>query len=343
MEMQGPARATPLRRLRRHLAWRKQRFDVTVGTQLFLDPMHDPSRALYLVSWPRSGSTWLAELLASNPRTRLVFEPANLPYEGRPDLGTDMISLPPVGPGGDLGGAAALIEGAVSGRLRTHWSDQITTTRFARRRVVKDILGVGALPWIAARWPTMPVILLIRHPLAVAHSLVELTWSMNNATSAQGFLDAHAPGANPNLAADALLGEVRQWADDHAAALSSSEVERCLVVFYEDLVTAPDEQIARIERHVAANGGRAWGTLNLDRSMVERPSFASFRRQAATTAERIEPWRDAYGPVVIDRAMAILAERGLADLYGPAASPLVAPDQAARVVRRRRKAPDAPE
>ena len=95
MEMQGPARATPLRRHRRHLAWRKQRFDVTVGTQLFLDPMHDPSRALYLVSWPRSGSTWLAELLASNPRTRLVFEPANLPYEGRPDLGTDMISLPP--------------------------------------------------------------------------------------------------------------------------------------------------------------------------------------------------------------------------------------------------------
>ena len=115
------------------------------------------------------------------------------------------------------------------------------------------------------------------------------------------------------------------------------------MVFYEDLVTAPDEQIARIERHVAANGGRAWGTLNLDRSMVERPSFASFRRQAATTAERIEPWRDAYGPVVIDRAMAILAERGLADLYGPAASPLVAPDQAARAARRRRKAPDAPE
>ena len=343
MESEQPARSTSIRRIRRHLAWRKQRFDVTTGTQLFLDPLHDPSRALYLVSWPRSGSTWLAELLASSPGTRLVFEPANLPYEGRPDLGTDMVSLPAVGPGGDLGGAAVLLEGAVTGRLRTHWSDQITTTRLARRRVVKDIVGVGALPWIADRWPSTPMILLIRHPLAVAHSLVELTWSMNNATSAQGFIDAHAEGADPALAAAALLGEVRQWASDHAAALGSREAERTLVVFYEDLVTDPDAQIARVEHHVTTLGGRAWRTLAVDRAMVDRPSFASFRRQSATTAERIEPWRDAYGPDVIEAAMAILAESGLGDLYGPDASPLVGPDEAASVVRRGHGVIDAPE
>jgi hypothetical protein len=343
MEQQGPARTTVLRRIRHHLAWRRQRFDATTGTQLFLDPLHDPARALYVVSWPRSGSTWLAELLASSPGTRLVFEPANLAYEGRPELGTDLVSLPRVAPGGDLGGAGPRLEQAVTGRLRTHWSDQITTTRLARRRVVKDILGVGALPWIADRWPTMPVILLVRHPLAVAHSLVQLTWSMNNATSAQGFIDAHAPGADPSLAAAALLGELAQWADAHAAALGCDQAERTLVVFYEDLVTAPDEEIARLVRHVTEHGGRAWRTLSFDRRMVERPSFASFRRTSATTAERLEPWRHVYEPAVIDAAMEILAQRGLAGLYGPEATPLVPADRAAATVRSAREHLRGPE
>ena len=343
MEMHRQGRLTVRRRIRRHLAWRKQRFDATTGTQLFLDPHHDVARALYLVSWPRSGSTWLAELLATTPGTRLIFEPANLPYAGRPDLGTDMISLPRVGPGDDLGGAGALLKRAVTGRLRSHWSDQLTTTRLARRRIVKDIVGVGALAWIADRWPSMPIIVLVRHPLAVAHSLVELTWSMNNATSAQDFIAAHAPDADPGLAAAALLGEVTQWADDHAAALGSDAARHALVIFYEDLVRVPDEQIARIERHLAAHGGRAWRTLRIDRSTVDRPSFASFRRQSATVADRIEPWRDAYRPEVVTEAMAILASRGLAGLYGPSAEPLVAGDEAVATVHRSTGSPDAPE
>ena len=343
MKPKGSGGAGMVRRIRRHVAWRRQRFDATLGTQLFLDPFHQPSRSLYLVSWPRSGSTWLAEMVASSPGTRLVFEPANLPYAGRPDVGTDMVSLPRIAPGGDLGGAAPLLEAAVTGRLRTHWSDQITTTRLARRRVVKDIVGVGALAWIADQWPEMPIVLLVRHPLAVAHSLVELTWSMNNVTSAQGFIDAHTAGADPRLLAEALLGEVAQWVDDHAAALGADADARTLVVFYEDLVTEPHTQIDRLARHLATHGGRPWRHLTIDSALIGRPSFASFRRQEATAAERLEPWRDAYGPEVIDDAMALLAVRGLDRLYGPGATPLVSGDEAAEVLRRAAEQPGAPE
>ena len=94
---------------------------------------------------------------------------------------------------------------------------------------------------------------------------------------------------------------------------------------------------------MTTRGGRAWRTLRLDRSLVERPSFASFRRQSATVAERLEPWRDAYGPEVVDEAMAILADRGLDGLYGPGASPLVDGDEVTSVDGPLREATDAPE
>ena len=105
------------------------------------------------------------------------------------------------------------------------------------------------------------------------------------------------------------------------------------MIFYEDLVRSPGEQITRIERHLATRGGRAWQAVRIDRSMVDRPSFASFRRQSATTAERLEPWRDAYQPEVIDAAMAILSDRGLAGLYGSSAAPLVAGEDAVAAVQ----------
>lgn len=310
------------RRARNHLRWRLQQFRSTTGTQLFLDPSRDAARCCYLSSWPRSGSTWLAELLCSARGTRLVFEPANMAYPGRPEIKTDLVSLPRVGPEGSVGGAEGLIEGAVTGRLRSHWSDQITTTHLARRRVVKDIVGVGALPWICGTWPEMPAILLIRHPLAVAHSLVELTWSMNNASSAEDFVAAHAQGADPSLRAAALLREVEQWAADHAFALGRREADRALVVFYEELVEEPRPQIRRIADHLAASS-RAFRSLDLDMSMIERPSFASFRRTSATKAERVAAWAGSYDDQTIAAAIGILRSHGLGGVYGAGPEPLV--------------------
>ena len=69
--------SSPVKRLVDHAAYRRRRLrqrfrSVVIGG-------HDTSKAVWISSWQRSGSTWLAEMLASPPRTRLVYEPANIP------------------------------------------------------------------------------------------------------------------------------------------------------------------------------------------------------------------------------------------------------------------------
>lgn len=323
--MSGTTRPSgPVRHFRHHLAWRRQQFDATTGTQLFLDRHHDADRALYLSSWPRSGSTWVAELIASARGTRLVFEPCNLPYAGKARIGTELISLPHAAPGEDLGHAGLIIEQAVEGTLRTYWSDQLRTTRIASRRVIKEIVTVPALPWIAARWPAMPIILLLRHPVAVADSLVALTWSMNNRTDADAYLAATAPGANPSLLAEALLGEVDQWANEHALAIAGLAPKQALVVFYESLVSDPANELERIGRHLASS--QAWQHWQPDLSFIGRPSFASFRRREVSGEERSRSWREAWGDTTLSRASQIVADAGLGHLYGADGLPSCDPD-----------------
>ena len=338
----GPESATILRRLRRHLAWRKQRFDVSVGTQLFIDPWRDPARALYLCSWPRSGSTWLAQIVASAPRTRIVFEPANLGYEDKPSLGTDMISLPLAGPGDDLGAAGALLERAVTGQLRSYWSDQINEARFVERRVIKDIVGVGALPWVAGRWPEMPMVLLLRHPLAVAHSLVSLTWSMNNATTGAQFRAATSPEPDPTLLGEALLREVAQWADDYGWAMSHPACRRSHVIFYETLVADPSSELDRLAEFLRSSSSH-WRSWRFDESVVERPSFAAFRRSSASTEEWIDSWSNSYAAGTLEQAAAVIAAAGLSGIYGPGPLPLVDPSIALATVRAARGSREAGE
>ena len=324
--MSGTRRSPgPARRLRDHLAWRRQQFEATTGTQLFIDRHHDAARSLYLASWPRSGSTWLAELIASARGTRLVFEPCNLPYPGKVRIGTELISLPAVAPSDDLGPAGSIIEQAVHGVLRTHWSDQLRTTRVASRRVVKEIVTVPALPWVAAKWPEMPMILLLRHPVAVADSLVSLTWSMNNRTDANAFVAATAPGADPTLLGDALLGEVAQWANEHSSAIAGLAQSRALVVFYESLLADPSGEIERIRHHLESSP--PWRRWEPDPAFIHRPSFASFRRREASADERSRSWLDAWGPATLAHAEQIVGDAGLGHLYGRDGLPACDPDQ----------------
>ena len=128
--------SSPLQRVVDHVAYRRRRLrrhwrSVVLGG-------HDTSNALWITSWQRSGSTWLAEMLASPPRTRLVYEPANIPD----DLfdGTEAALTPP--PRDSLGHTSAVVNG-LSGTVRHWWCDQFNNSHRPKRLVAKDVRGLG--------------------------------------------------------------------------------------------------------------------------------------------------------------------------------------------------------
>lgn len=297
-------RGDPLATRARHWArWRRRQAHDAWRHRAHLDLLSDDARAAWVCSWQRSGSTWLAETLASGDGTRLIYEPANVP--GRLFTGEDAQLVPlPTGPGPEL----RAVERALRGRIHGRWVDQLATGHLVRRRVVKDVRAVGLLGAVAARHPSTPIVLLVRHPLSIARSTARLGW-----TAGEGDADAR------------LVDEVRRWASLHAAALQAPAAGRVLLVAYEHLVLAPDETLARVLAHLATRHP-TWRGLPVDRTRFASPSATTFRAPVSRSPQQWVGSFDGVARSVLDEVVAVLAEAGLGQLYGGSPEPLVAPD-----------------
>ncbi|HEV3212822.1 MAG TPA: sulfotransferase [Acidimicrobiales bacterium] len=298
-------------RVRHWTRWRRGQLSRGWRHRVHVDPLVDEARALWLCSWQRSGSTLLAGVLASGRGTRLVYEPANVP--GALLTGEAAAQVPlPTGPGPEL----EAVERALRGRVHGAWVDQLATGRVFARRVVKDVRAVGLLPIVAVRHPATPIVLLVRHPLAVARSVVELGWTPGGAEGDE-----------------ALLGEVRRWASLHAAALGGPWAHRVLVVPYEHLVLDADGTLDAVLR-TAASHHPTWRGVDVDRALLAEPSATSFRRTGTRAGREWIGSFDDVAPRVLDETARILGDAGLGALYGTSPEPLVGLGEVAASVRR---------
>jgi hypothetical protein len=298
-------------RLRHWSRWRRRQLQFAWEHESHVDLMRSDARSLWLCSWQRSGSTWLAEFLASAPGTRLVYEPANLP--GGLFTGEDAALAPlPESPGPEL----ASIGRAIRGRLRGRWVDQLTTGHVVHRRVVKDVRGVGLLGAVAARHPRTPIVLLLRHPLSIASSVVSLGWTRDRGIAVD----------------DQLLDEVRRWVGMHASALRLPATSRAHVVTYEHLLAEPEQSLPPLLAYLGRHHP-TWQRLQLDQGRLTAPSATSFRRREELSASEWIGTFDALSPAVVREAASILKRGGLGVLYADTPEPLIEPGRVSAALR----------
>jgi Sulfotransferase family len=274
-------------RLRQHLAWRRRRV-AQARRSVVLGP-HTPTRSVWICSWQRSGSTWLAELLARAQHTRLIYEPANEPerlYTGEDAARTPLPTA--------AGAASRSVVAALAGSGHSPWLDQLNATTLARRSVVKDVRGLAIAGIVAAASPA-PIVLLVRHPFAVARSAVALGWT--------------DPSLSP---AAAFVAEVQSWCDHHRAAAADPRLARAYLASYEELVAAPQSALADLEQWLAAQHP-TWRVLARVPRHTDARSATDFRGPTTTApsfADLDPAWREA--------GLAVLAATGLDALYGEA-------------------------
>jgi hypothetical protein len=357
----GVSSTSTLARQREYLRRRYKQVHELVANEAFIDLHRSPARALYVASWQRSGSTWLAQIVASMPGTRLVFEPANIRQHlytrGQPRL----VSLPTSGPGSQLGEDGSILAKAIDGSLRSPWMDRMNTTRRATRRVVKDVRTIAILPWIADAFPDVPMVVLLRHPVAVAHSIIELGWvggpdmeaavgrprpdsEIGDAERLRTLID-HA-GRQRKVIDHAtrqrlLIDEVSLWSGHHGWAMSHPAAERVHVVFYEDLVEQPTAELDRLRRYLA-EFDPVWSAWIPDIDSLRKPSATSFRRKSGTSSEWIDSWSGAYDAGTLEQVQRIIDADHLGGLYGASPLPLVPGDSAIDTVRASQPRPVQP-
>lgn len=198
----------------------------------------------------RSGSTLLRFLLDAHPDLACPPE-TRLPWLAR-QLATAWTVIEDAGQTGQSANgdsADAAISAPVAEGLRRSLDPMMTSylRRRGKRRYCDKSLGAAQHAGLLLRiWPDARFICLYRHPMDVIASGIEASpWGLTS----YGFEPYVGSPPDNNVAALA-----RYWLDYTTSIVAAEErfTDRCLPVRYEDLVTDPDGQIARILEFIGA-------------------------------------------------------------------------------------------
>jgi hypothetical protein len=303
--------------------------------ELFLERSRDPARAALVLGSGRSGTTWLAESIARRHRSRLLFEPFH-PLLGA--IGEDARLF--LDPSESPPAFARSVRRVLSGRVRGPYIDQIRVARLPRGRVVKDVHATNLLPWLRAHHPAVPVVYVVRHPIAASLSRLR-------SDSFYGIGDHLATPAGREAAenspvarwlplydgyrdrSEPLVRLVAEWCIENVYPLSRGDDDGVILAFYEKAVLTPVAELSRLGGLCAGALGPARGSPTIEEART--PSATDWRGTAAE-ARRSDDWERLLGrwtsevpQPVAARCLEALSEFGLEWLYGEGPLPATEP------------------
>ena len=275
----------------------------------------DHREAVFLAGSGRSGTTWVADVINHRREFRLVFEPF---HPGKVALCEGFASKQYLRPSDRREEYLEPARRILAGEIRNPWTDRFHRGFVARRRLIKEIRANLLLGWMRANFPGMPIVLLLRHPCAVAASRLALNWGDNlSETMAQKELveDFLAPFEKEIRGTDnAFERHIFLWCIDNYVPLMQFEPGEIHVAFYERFVTAPRDETERLFAFLGEEDDD-----RLDRALA-RPSPLS-RKRTAPGGPGLDAWQGSLTGAQVRRAVEILGLFGLDRVYGPGTMP----------------------
>ena len=144
----------------------------------FGSPQYDLRHTLVVSGYPRSGTTWLAELISLVPTTALLFEPLSptqVPEAASAGVNWINFHLPqeqwPEG--------REFMERVLRGQVINKWTTshlRCSRARGVRRWVVKFVRANQMIGWISEQFSIPPPVVVVRHPCAVFASNRSRGW-----------------------------------------------------------------------------------------------------------------------------------------------------------------------
>jgi len=268
----------------------------------------------------RSGTTWLADLIASQMPSRIMFEPFH------PELVADFARFnyfQYMRPDQQDAALREFTARVLSGRIRHPWIDRQVETLFPQWRIIKDVRTCLFLRWIHEQFPKVPKVFIIRHPCAVLASVTRLHWRPDRDLER---MLVQKPLIDDFLGEKlAVIRRAGSAAEKHAIVWCISNLVPLIqfrdaplhVVFYENLCRSPEAEIPKLFQAI----GRPF-----DASVyryARRPSTTT-RQQSAVVRGRdpVTDWRQELPGDTIDKVLGIVEEFGLGQLYGSADIPM---------------------
>jgi len=199
----------------------------------------------------RGGTTWVSHLINYRNDYRYIFEPFPSPKATICEAFKHRHYLQPDNNDPRLLAAAETI---LSGRFRNGWIDRYNRRLVSRKRLIKDIRANLLLKWLHRHFPEVRIVLLLRHPCAVASSRAKLGARLGWVPYLDEFL------TQPELVEDFLTpfkGAIEQaktdfekhifaWCIENYVPLRQFKNGEIHLAFYENFCQRPAEEIARM-------------------------------------------------------------------------------------------------
>ena len=283
-----------------------------------LEQGHNYKDSIFLAGVGRSGTTWVSDVINHNNEYRYIHEPFH-PHRVRQVKHFQYMQyLRPQDKDPELTKTAETI---LSGRFRGLWTDADNTTIFSSQRLIKDIRANFLLRWLYENFWGMPIILLFRHPCAVANSWLKLGWGTEESgtrsdieicLSQKELMDDFLEPFKNDIqkAKDDFEKHVFLWCIQYYVPLRQFRPGEIHLAFYEELCENPEKEIQRLFSFI----GKELNTDVFDKLKI--PSSVIRKESPIVTGnDMIKAWKDQITEEQTKKAIEILNLFGLHGIY----------------------------
>lgn len=276
---------------------------------------YDIKNTILVTGTPRSGTTWLAEILNTIPRSSILWEPLHVQAIPKLEhIGFRMHTYIP--PGKDWPEAERYIRRVLEGKVLNRWTlsyTNLSQVLQTKRWIVKFCRANMLLKYITENFSISTPILLIRHPCAVVASQMRHgSWDYVSSPFpyCPEFVSAH-PQFEDLLNNLETLEEMlaAAWCVENYVPLSQPKPYPWLVVTYEKLVRDGQSELQRI-----------FQTLQLDMppqagEQLGIPSATTIKHTTDyLNKDPLSRWKDYLSPQQINDILRVVSNFGL-DFY----------------------------
>lgn len=287
------------------------KFKRKINSRIFIDYNKNYKTSIFLAGTGRSGTTWVSNIVNYKNEYRYIFEPFHSyklnickEFEYRQYLRPENQKKKYIKP-------AKII---LSGKIRNGWTDSQNKKFICKKRLIKDIRANHLLKWIQVNFPGIPIILLLRHPCAVAASKLKLKWD----TYLEKFL------RQEDLVEDFLKPfkkEIKKthtvfekhiflWCIENYVPLKQFQKNEIHLAFYENFCEDPESEIKRLFLFL---------NKKFDKKVLidlKKPSLMTRKDSAVVIKDNlINGWRKYISSKQMQKAVEILSIFGLDSIY----------------------------
>ncbi|MFK7973042.1 MAG: sulfotransferase [Bacteroidia bacterium] len=283
---------------------------------------HELQNATIVAGTGRSGTTWLAQIINHANEYRHIFEPFHPERVQESKQRLNPHSYMP--PEWDNEDKRTFVEDVLTGKFTNSWTNRINKKFISEKRLVKTIHGNFLLKWIREQFPPVSMVLILRHPCAVAYSKRKTGWwtapDLEHKYLTQPILrERFLEGVQDKLHTLQSPFEkfVGQWCIENLIPLRSLNPRDVHLVFYEALVEHPELILPGMFNYL---------NKPYDESILEKAAMPSYTTRPDSPILHqqnvLTEWQMGLTSWEIDRAMEILEWFGLDKVYGPGPMPL---------------------